>query len=582
MRYTAALIPTLRDDPADAEVVSHRLMMRGGYIRKVASGIYTYLPLAWRTLRKVEQIIREEMDTAGAQELRMPAVQPKELWDESERWGVYGGELLRVKDRHGRDFCIGPTHEEVITDLVRGDVRSYKELPLNLYQIQTKFRDETRPRFGLMRGREFIMKDGYSFDADEAASKVTYGKMNDAYHRIFKRMGLSFRAVEADSGQIGGSFSHEFMVLADTGEDDVVYCDACDYAANSEKAVSRPVPPEKRDTPDMTTVDTPGVHSVEDVAKFLDTAPERLVKTLVFDTGAEGDDTGSDRFVVALIRGDREINDVKLANHVGATEVTLASDADIEKITGGPVGFSGPVGLSRARVVADLSIAEITDAVTGANAADAHHTHVLPGRDFEITETADLDTAQAGDKCRRCKDGHLAIRRGIEVGHIFMLGTKYSMAMDATFLDQGGKKKPFVMGCYGIGVGRAAASAIEQNHDDKGIVWPMAIAPYQVTLIAMNMKSDPLRGASDLLYKQLTDSGLEVLYDDRRERAGVKFKDAELIGIPLMVVMGERGLENGVCEIKTRRDGEAVEVPLADTAATVRRMVDEALGAHAG
>jgi prolyl-tRNA synthetase len=570
MRFSQAFIPTLRDDPADAEVVSHRLMLRAGYIRKLAAGIYTYLPLAWRSLRKAEAIIREEMTAAGAQEVRMPAVQPAELWQESGRWDLYGRELLRLKDRHEREFCVGPTHEEVITDLVRGEVRSYKQLPLNLFQIQTKFRDEVRPRFGLMRGREFIMKDGYSFDADVEGAETTYHAMEAAYHRIFSRMGLSFRAVEADTGQIGGNFSHEFMVLADTGEDDVVYCTACDYAANSEKAQARIADPESRDTPALETVDTPGAHSVEDVAALLKTAPERLIKTLIFQ-GPEGP-------VAVLIRGDREVNPVKLLNHMGAAEeVPMASDAEIARVTGGPVGFSGPVGLQGIRVLADPSVTGLTDAVTGANTADRHHLHVLPGRDFPLPETVDLDTARAGDGCPRCAAGTLAVRRGIEVGQVFMLGTKYSAPMQATFLDAEGKARPFVMGCYGIGVGRSLAAAIEQNHDDRGIVWPMALAPYQAVVVAMNMKSDAVREAAEGLYAGLEADGVEALYDDRAERAGVKLTDAELLGIPLILVVGDRGVAAGKCEVKVRAGGETWEVPLAEAAATVRRLVGEAL-----
>jgi prolyl-tRNA synthetase len=572
MRFSQAFIPTLRDDPADAEVVSHRLMLRAGLIRKVAAGVYTYLPLAWRSIRKAERIIREEMTAAGAQEVRMPAVQPAELWKESGRWDVYGRELLRLKDRHDREFCVGPTHEEVVTDLVRGEVRSYRQLPLNLFQIQTKFRDEIRPRFGLMRGREFIMKDGYSFDADTAGAEVTYRAMEAAYHRIFARMGLTFRAVEADTGQIGGSFSHEFMVLAETGEDDVVHCTACDYAANREKAEARVAVPDKRDTPDLQTVPTPGLTAVDAVAVALGTAPERLIKTLLFATGGDGDDA----FAAVLIRGDREVNEVKLAGLLG-DGARLADEADVARLTGAPAGFSGPVGLTGVRVIADRTVAGLTDAVTGANAADAHHVHVLPGRDFALSETADLDTAGAGDGCPRCADGTLAVRRGIEAGHIFMLGTKYSDTMQATFLDPEGRPQPFVMGCYGIGVGRSVAAAIEQNHDDRGIIWPMALAPFHALVVAMNVKSDPVRQAAEGLYAALGAAGVEALYDDRPERAGVKLTDGELLGIPLQVIVGDRGVERGVCEVKARATGDTREVPLADAAAEVRRMVDAAL-----
>jgi prolyl-tRNA synthetase len=573
VRFSQSFIPTLRDDPADAEVVSHRLMLRAGMIRKVAAGIYTYLPLAWRSLRKVEAIVRAEMDAAGAQELRMPGVQPAELWHESGRWDLYGRELLRMKDRHERDFCLGPTHEEVITDLVRGEVRSYKQLPLNLYQMQTKFRDEIRPRFGLMRGREFIMKDGYSFDADESAAEVTYRRMEAAYHRIFGRMGLNFRAVEADTGQIGGSFSHEFMVLADTGEDDVVFCDACDYAANREKAAAKVAPPEPRDTPAAETVATPGVTAVDEVAAFLKTTPDRLIKTLVFEV-PEGKDK---RFAAVLIRGDREVQEVKLANLLG-DGARLADPDDVARLTGGPLGFAGPVGLSGLDLYVDGTVAGVTDGVTGANAADAHLIHVQPGRDFPLGETVDLDSARAGDGCPRCDGGVLAIRRGIEVGHIFMLGTKYSDGMGATFLDPDGKAKPFVMGCYGIGVGRTLAAAIEQNHDEKGIVWPMPIAPLHAALVVMNMKSEPLVAAAEALYEALTAAGVEVLLDDRPERAGVKLTDAELLGLPILLLLGDRGLAKGTVEVRARAGGETREVPLDEAAATVRALVEAAGG----
>jgi prolyl-tRNA synthetase len=577
VRFSQSFIPTLRDDPADAEVVSHRLMLRAGMIRKVAAGIYSYLPLAWRSLRKVEAIIRAEMDAAGAQELRMPGVQPAELWHESGRWEVYGRELLRLKDRHERDFCLGPTHEEVVTDLVRGEVRSYKQLPLNLYQMQTKFRDEIRPRFGLMRGREFIMKDGYSFDADISGAEATYRRMERAYHAIFSRMGLTFRAVEADTGQIGGAFSHEFMVLADTGEDDVVFCEACDYAANREKATARVAPPERRETPSAESVATPGVSAVEDVAAFLKTTPDRLIKTLVF----EAPEKGGKRYAAVLIRGDREVQEVKLRNLLGE-EARLADAADVARLTGGPLGFAGPVALSGVEVIVDATVAGVTDGVTGANAADAHLVHVLPGRDFPLGETVDLDTARAGDACPRCEGGRLAIRRGIEVGHIFMLGTKYSEAMGATFLNPEGKPRPFVMGCYGIGVGRTLAAAIEQNHDDKGIVWPMPIAPLHVALVVMNMKSEPLVAAAETLYADLGAAGVEVLLDDRPERAGVKLNDAELLGLPILLLLGDRGLAKGSVEVRSRAGGETREVPLAEAAAAVRAMVEAAGGRGRG
>ena len=562
MRFSALFIPTLRDDPSDAEIASHRLMVRAGMIRRVAAGIYNYLPLGWRAVQKVERVVREEMANAGAQEIRMPAAQPAELWQETGRWEQYGKELLRFRDRHQREFCLGPTHEEVITDLVRDEVRSYKELPLNLFQIQTKFRDEIRPRFGLMRGREFIMKDGYSFDADVPSAEATYETMRAAYHRIFSRLGFTYRAVEADSGQIGGNLSHEFMVLTDSGEDEVVFCNNCDYAANAEKAVASVAAPEPVDTPEMITVDTPALHTVEEVAGHLNIAPERLIKTLIFALPEHNGKPG--RLVAALVRGDRTLNEVKLANVLGVTELTLATDEQILTGTGGPVGFSGPVGLQGIQRVIDPMVAALTDAVTGANAADQHHQHVLPGRDFEVAKTADITTAEAGDGCVRCEGGSLQVQRGTEVGHIFMLGDKYSAGMEATFLDQNGKKKPFVMGCYGIGISRIVAASAEQHHDDKGLCWPLPVAPFEVALLALNMKSEPLKGAAESLYKQLIRAGIDVLYDDRPLRVGAKITDGELLGTPFLVMLGERGLAEGVCEIRERVTGETTEVPLED------------------
>ena len=472
VRWSRLLIPTLKEDPSDAAVVSHRLMLRAGMIRQLAAGIYELLPLGLRVIRKVEAIVREEMDRAGAQEVFLPAVQPAELWMTSGRWSVYGAELLRFQDRHGNDFCFGPTHEEVITSLVGREVRSYKELPLNLYQIQTKFRDERRPRFGLMRGREFTMKDAYSFDADEDGAKASYAAMVEAYERIFRRCGLDFRAVEADTGSIGGHDSHEFMVLADSGEDEVVACAGCGYGANVERAEvggsADPVGAGEDPAP-LETVATPGMKTVEEVAAFLEVGPERLVKTLIAVADEEP--------VVALVRGDHELNEVALRAHLGADAVALADDATVERVTGAPVGFAGPVGLpAGTRIVADPAIRGSANLVCGANQADAHRRGVQPGRDFEVTEWTPLRLARDGDPCPRC-DASLELRRGIEVGHVFRLGTKYSEAMGAEFLDSGGKRQPFVMGCYGIGIGRTAAAAIEQNHDEKGIRWPVPIAP---------------------------------------------------------------------------------------------------------
>jgi prolyl-tRNA synthetase len=535
----------LREDPGEAETVSHRLMLRAGLIRKTAAGIYTYLPLGLKIIRKVEQIVREEMNRAGAQELLMPIASPAELWRETGRWDYYGKELFRFKDRHERDFCLGPTHEEVITDLFRREVRSYRQLPLNFYQIQTKFRDEIRPRFGLMRGREFIMKDAYSFDKDDAGARLSYQKMYDAYHRIFSRCGLNFRAVEADTGLIGGSSSHEFMVLADTGEETIVYSETGTYAANVERA-EIPPPPDghKEEARALRSVSTPGCRTVEEVTKFLNVDASQLVKTLLYSTGSET--------VAVLIRGDHEANEIKLKRLLGATDVELAGPAIVEKLTGAPVGFAGPVGL-KARIVADHAVKAATNVVVGGNRIDTHLVDVNCPRDFQVEQFADLRNAQAGDPSPR-HDGILRTTKGIEVGHVFMLGTKYSQAMNASFLDPNGKECLAVMGCYGIGIGRTAAASVEQNHDDKGIVWPFPIAPFHVHLIALG-QSNAVTEAATTLYAALQAAGLEVLWDDRDERAGVKFNDADLIGAPYQVIVGDKGLAEGLLEIKTRKTG---------------------------
>ncbi len=555
MRFSELLIPTLKETPAEAEVVSHQLLLRAGFIRKLTSGVYSYLPLALRCLRKFEAIIREEMARGGAQELLLPMVQPADLWRESGRWRKYGPELLRFTDRHERESCLGPTHEEVITDLVRMNVHSYRDLPKNLYQIQTKFRDEIRPRFGLMRGREFIMKDGYSFDADEAGAEATYRRMYDAYMRIFARCGLAFRAVEADTGTIGGSFSHEFMVLADTGEDTIVVCHGCDYAANLEKATCRPAPVVGAGEPpaELEKVATPGKRSVAEVTEFLGVSPKRLIKTLVYL--ADGDP------VAVLVRGDHEVQPVKLQNLLGALEVELADDAAVQEAAGVPVGYLGPVGC-RLRVVADLEVQRMVNAVTGANEPDAHLRNVNPGRDFTVEQYADLRMVTEEDRCPRCGAG-LRLTRGIEVGHIFKLGTAYSEAMEATFLDAEGKQRHFVMGCYGIGVSRTIAAAIEQNHDADGIVWPAPIAPFAVTVLDLSTRKDNVSEVVDGIVQDLAASGLDVLVDDRNERPGIKFKDADLIGIPVRVTVGRRYLSEGRVEVRRRRDGETLNVELA-------------------
>jgi prolyl-tRNA synthetase len=564
MRLSKAYVPTLKEVPAEAQVVSHRLLLRGGFVRQLTRGVYTYLPLGLRALNKVADICREEMDRAGAQEILMPTVQPGELWKETGRWEFYGRELLRFKDRADTDYCLGPTHEEVVTDLVRGEVRSYRQLPLNLYQIQTKFRDEIRPRFGLMRGREFVMKDAYSFDRDEAGADASYRAMYDAYCAIFRRLGLEFRPVEADTGSIGGNFSHEFMVLADTGEDTIATCQACDYAANLEKAeVVAPV--DKcdcgHDCPAFSQVATPNIHTVPELCEFLAIGPESVAKTLLFDVDGKP--------VAALVRGDRELNEIKLKNHLRAQDVKLATPEQVVAWTGAPVGFAGPVGLKAPGIVivADRELDFDCGWVVGANAADAHLRNVDLRRDVKVDAYADLRNITEADKCPRC-GGAVRLRRGIEVGHVFKLGLKYSKAMNAVFLDENGREQIMVMGCYGIGVSRIVASAIEQNHDDDGIKFPPSIAPYEVSLLSLAGGKDPeVAAAADRLYEELVRAGVEVLYDDRDERPGVKFKDADLMGMPMQLVLGGKGLKAGIIEAKDRRTGEKRELKLADFAA---------------
>ena len=573
MRWSQTFIHTLRQDPADAEVVSQRLMTRAGMISKLASGIYNYLPLGWRSLVKLEAIIRDEMERAGSAELVMPAVQPAELWQESGRWYEYGPELLRINDRHEREFCFGPTHEEVITDIVRRTVTSYRQLPVNLYQIQTKFRDEIRPRFGLMRGREFIMKDAYTFHVDAADLDVAYRAMEAAYRRVFERCGLGYTQVEADTGNIGGSESHEFMVLADTGEDAILSCPECHYGANVEKAEAGPVSPAPpwplATAAEPQRVETPEMRSVEQVARFLGIAPAHLIKTLIFETDAER--------VAVLIRGDLEVNEVKLKNALDCTHLQLASEAVIAEVTGGPQGFSGPVGLSGVKLLADPTVLELEVAATGANAADAHLVGVVPGRDFEPTSVADVRLAAAGDPCPNCT-ARLIEKRGIEVGHIFKLGTKYSESMKCRFQDAEGNDQPMIMGCYGLGVSRTLAAAVEQNHDEKGMVWPLPLAPYEVLLVVLNADKPPVVEAANDLYLQLREAGIDVLFDDRPERPGVKFNDMDLIGFPVRAVLGQRGLEAGELELSLRRDGNKRVTPIADLVPAVQALLDELRG----
>ncbi|SOC55308.1 prolyl-tRNA synthetase [Chromohalobacter canadensis] len=562
MRASQLLLSTLKETPADADIVSHQLMLRAGMIRRLSSGLYTWLPLGLRTLRKVENIVREEMNRAGAQEVLMPAIQPAELWQESGRWDQYGNLLLRIRDRHDRDFCYGPTHEEVITDLVRNEIRSYKQVPSNFYQIQTKFRDETRPRFGVMRAREFIMKDAYSFDIDQAGLQRSYDAMYDAYMRIFKRLGLDFRAVEADNGDIGGTGSHEFQVLADSGEDAVVFSTSSDYAANMEKAEALPAPLGETPTrgapqEELRLVDTPNARTIATLVEQHGLPIEKTIKTLMVHAAEGG-------LVALLVRGDHELNEVKAENLPEvAAPLTMASEAEIRQAVGAGPGSLGPVNLEMPLII-DRSVALMSDFGAGANIDGQHYFGINWERDVALPKVADLRNVVEGDPSPDGK-GTLAIARGIEVGHVFQLGTKYSTAMNATVLDDNGQAVPLLMGCYGIGVTRVVAAAIEQSHDDGGIIWPNAIAPFEVTLVPMNAhKSERVREHAETLYQQLSDAGVDVLIDDRDLRPGVKFADQELTGIPHRVVIGERGLDNGELEYKGRRDSEVTMVP-ADT-----------------
>lgn len=564
MRVSQLLIPTLREDPGEAETVSHRLMLRAGMIRKVAAGIYTYLPLGLRTIRKIERIIREEMNRAGAQELLLPITSPAELWRETGRWDYYGKELLRFKDRHERDFCLGPTHEEVITDLFRREVRSYRQLPMNFYQIQTKFRDEIRPRFGLMRGREFIMKDAYSFDRNEAGAKISYQKMYDAYCSIFTRCGLRYRPVEADTGLIGGISSHEFMVLADTGEETIVYSEEGTYAANVERAeVLPPRDESQEDVRPLTAIETPQRRTVEEVTSFLKISPRQLVKTLLYSAGKET--------VAVLVRGDHEVNEIKLKRALGETDAELCSPDRVQSLTGAPVGFAGPVGLKGVRILADRAVRALRNFVVGANKADTHFVNANWTRDFSVEQFADLRNAQAGDPSPR-GDGILSMAKGIEVGHVFLLGDKYSKSMKATILDEQGQERLVVMGCYGIGVGRTVAAAVEQNHDAKGIIWPMPIAPFHVHLLPLS-PSDRVVAAAESLYQALNEASFEVLWDDRPERAGVKFNDADLIGAPYQLLIGDKSLAQGQVELKDRRTSTVLKVAQDEVLSTLKNLL---------
>ena len=560
MRTSQFLLSTLKENPSDAVVISHQLLLRAGMIRKLASGLYTWLPMGLRVLRKVEKVVREEMNAAGALEVLMPGIQPAELWQESGRWEQYGPELLRMKDRHGRDFCAGPTHEEVITDLARNELNSYKQLPINLYQIQTKFRDEIRPRFGLMRGREFIMKDAYSFHVDQASLQQTYDRMHQAYCNVFTRLGLNFRPVQADTGSIGGTGSHEFHVLADSGEDDIAFSDSSDYAANIEKAEAVPRETERgAATEELRLVDTPNTKTISDLVEGYDLAIEKTIKTLVVHGAEKG------KLIALIIRGDHELNEIKAANLAQvASPLTMATEAELRAAIGAGAGSLGPLNLPLPCIV-DRSVALMSDFAIGANIDDKHYFGVNWERDLPLPDVADLRNVLAGDPSPD-GNGTLEIKRGIEVGHIFQLGTKYSEALNCQVLGENGKPKVLTMGCYGIGVSRVVAAAIEQNNDERGILWNDALAPFHIALVPLRYETDAVREATDKLYAELTAAGYEVLLDDRDKKTspGIKFADMELVGIPHRIVVSDRGLAEGNLEYKSRKETEAQAVPVAD------------------
>lgn len=567
MRTSQLYAPTLRETPAEAEVISHKLMLRAGMIRKAAGGLYTYLPLAWRTLRKIMQIVREEMDAAGGQEIAMPIVQPAEIWQETGRWSVYGDEMFRVNDRHGRNFCLGPTHEEMVTTLIRDEVRSYKQLPLLLYQIQNKYRDEIRPRFGLMRGREFIMKDLYSFDKDQAGMDESYKKMYDAYWRIFDRIGLQFRPVEADNGAIGGGHSHEFTVLADAGESNIVYCDKCDYAASDEKAELLPIAAEQEEMEPLAKVATPDAHTIELLVDFLKCDIKHTIKAVAFQTE-------KDEVVLAFVRGDHDVNEVKVINAIGAIDLHMAEEAAIREVGGMP-GFMSPIGIKKGtKIVVDTTVMNMYNAVSGANEVGMHYTGVNPARDFDKNEiiVTDIRLIKDGDPCPRC-GGTVHMTRGIEAGQVFTLGTKYSKALHATYLDEQGKEQLLMMGCYGIGVSRTMAAAIEQCNDKDGIIWPRSIAPYEVVVVPVNAKVPEQLALAEEIYEELKKAGVDTIIDDRKERAGVKFKDCDLIGYPLRITVGPKAVENDTIELKVRKNGETAEAGKAEVVAKAIEML---------
>lgn len=556
MRMSQLVAPTLREDPSEAEVVSHKLLLRAGFIRRLAAGVYTYLPLGLRVLNKVVNIVREEMNRAGAQEVFMPVLLPAELWQETGRWDMYGKELFRISDRHERDFCLGPTHEEVITDLVRNSVRSYRNLPVNLYQIQTKFRDEIRPRFGLMRGREFMMKDAYSFHTSEEDLDKEYQNMYKTYCRIFERMGLKYRVVEADSGLIGGGFSQEFMVLADTGEEEIFYCDKCDYAASRESAGVGEYKVASRESGvanQIKEVHTPDAKTIEEVTALLKASPDKMIKTLIYET-----ESGP---VAGLVRGDHALNEAKLKRVLGVEDLRLASEKVIEKVTKAPLGFAGPVGLKGIKIVADTAVPLIEHGITGANKKDYHIINVSYGRDYKADLVGDIRYALHSDTCPKCGSGKFKVVRGIEVGHIFKLGTKYSDKMKCVYLAENNQEKTMIMGCYGIGIGRTAQAAIEQNNDKDGIIWPVPLSPFQVAVVPVNSSLKEQVETAQKIYDEGRGAGVEMILDDREQRIGVKLKDIDLIGIPIKLIIG-KALKDGKVEIKLRKNGEVKLVPV--------------------
>jgi prolyl-tRNA synthetase len=556
---------TLREVPAEAEIESHKLMLRSGMMRKMASGVYNYMPLGLKVLKNIEDIIREEMNAAGAQEFLASALLPAELWQESGRWDVYGAEMFRLKDRNNRDFCLGPTHEEVFTDIARNEIKSYKQLPVNLYQIQTKYRDERRPRFGVMRSREFVMKDAYSFDKDQAGLDLSYNKMHDAYVKIFNRCGIDAKCVAADSGAIGGANSAEFMVKSEVGEDDVVFCTVCDYAANIEKAEATPDIAKAEELLEVEKVATPDSRGIDEVSSYLNVSPKKTVKLLMYNIDG--------KIVGVVVRGDREVNEVKVSNAANAaTDIMMASHEEYKNATGCEVGFGGPVGLKVDLLLVDEEVKNMYNMIVGANETGYHLKNVNYGRDFEGT-VGDFRNVEDGGKCPLC-GGKVSIARGTEVGHIFKLGTKYSEAMNATFIDENGKNTPFVMGCYGIGVTRTMASIIEQHHDENGIVWPLSVAPYHVSVIPVNIKDEEQMKVAEKLYNSLKDLGVEVLMDDRNERAGVKFKDSEIIGIPMRVTVGKK-ISEGAVEFKLRAGGDNEVIKIEDVCNRVKALFEE-------